>query len=117
MFYLTSLHPFVPITTRENQEAFNLALQNSSRAARRRYQDHGRSIFFNDDIIHSSVLAWTASGLDLQEDDQGLHVTSQMLRTSVRDPQSPHSGMLYCKGLSPFRAMEWIYVDSLRDHA
>ncbi|KAK7098990.1 uncharacterized protein [Littorina saxatilis] len=100
-----------------NQAAFNLALQSSSPVARRRYLDHGRPIFFNDDVLHSTGLGWSTSNLGLQEDDQGLHVTSQALKTRLHEPINLFSGMHYCKGLSPYRAMEWIYVDSLRSHA
>ncbi|KAK7098991.1 hypothetical protein V1264_003199 [Littorina saxatilis] len=100
-----------------NQAAFNLALQSSSPVARQRYLDHGRPIIFKPDVMHSTGLGWSTSDIGLNEDDQGLHVTSQTLKTQLHELFDMFSGMHYCKGLSPFRAMEWIYVDSLRSHA
>jgi len=39
-----------------------------------------------------------------------------MMRTPINYPISEAAGFHYCKLLSPFRALEWIYVDSLYDH-
>jgi len=39
-----------------------------------------------------------------------------MMRTPVDYPISAAAGFHYCKLLSPYKAMEWIYVDSLFDH-
>jgi len=38
-----------------------------------------------------------------------------MMRTPVTYPIHAAAGFHYCKLLSPFRAVEWIYVDSLYD--
>lgn len=100
-----------------SEAAFTLALKTASPAARKRYQGHGRTLFFNDDHLHASGLTWSTSSLDLRENDLGLYVTSQALQTALDAFPSLFAGMHYCKGLSPYRAMEWIYVDSLRKHA
>jgi len=39
-----------------------------------------------------------------------------MMRTPTDYPISAAAGFHYCKLLSPFRAIEWIYIDSLFDH-
>jgi len=39
-----------------------------------------------------------------------------MMRTPTNYFISAAAGFHYCKLLSPFRAIEWIYVDSLYDH-
>lgn len=38
-----------------------------------------------------------------------------MMRTPTDYPIAEARGFHYCKLLSPFRALEWIYVDSLYD--
>jgi len=38
-----------------------------------------------------------------------------MMRTPTDYPIEAASGFHYCKVLSPFRALEWIYVDSQKD--
>lgn len=39
-----------------------------------------------------------------------------MMRTPTNYPISAAAGFHYCKLLSPFRALEWIYIDSQFDH-
>jgi hypothetical protein len=39
-----------------------------------------------------------------------------MMRTPTDYLISAAAGFHYCKLISPYRAMEWIYVDSLFDH-
>lgn len=39
-----------------------------------------------------------------------------MMRTPADYSISAAANFHYCKLLSPFRAMEWIYIDSLFDH-
>jgi hypothetical protein len=43
-------------------------------------------------------------------------VKAPMMRTPVDYYISEAAGFHYCKLLSPFRAMEWIYIDALYDH-
>jgi len=38
-----------------------------------------------------------------------------MMRTPTDYPIGAARGFHYCKLLSPFRALEWIYIDSLYD--
>ena len=46
-------------------------------------------------------------------DKKTVTVRSPMLRTSLKYFIPMVSGMHYCKVLSPFKAMEWMYTDSL----
>ena len=39
-----------------------------------------------------------------------------MMRTPTTYPVKAAAGFHYCKLLSPFRALEWIYHDSQLDH-
>ena len=57
---------------------------------------------------------WLASQLQLQEGSTGLRVRSVKYNTAYNPKHKDSSGLLFCSLLSPFRAMEWIYVDSLR---
>lgn len=43
-------------------------------------------------------------------------VKSPMMRTPTDYYISGAAGFHYCKLLSPFKAMEWIYIDSLKAH-
>lgn len=97
--------------------AFTLALNSSSADAQRRFKAKGRPIIFNDDDNMTTGLQWSSAELGLHEDDHGLRVTSPSLKTSLHEFIEALSGMHYCTVLAPYRAMEWIYVDSLRAHA
>lgn len=89
----------------------------SSSDARERWTERGaRNITFHDDIISGSKLQWEASHLrlDYGKSDVSLEVTSNVLAYGVSDTSEKNSGTLCCKLLSPYRAMEWIYIDSLK---
>lgn len=90
------------------------AFYNSSSVARERYSRKGRQLILEEDILTSNELAWLVSQLKLVELSDGLHVQSQRYETTYKPSQKDSSGFFYCSLLSPFRAMEWIYVDSLR---
>ncbi|XP_052719460.1 uncharacterized protein LOC128191438 [Crassostrea angulata] len=90
------------------------AFYNSSSVARERYARKGRQLILEEDMLTSNELAWLVSQLELVELSDGLHVQSQRYETTYKPSQKDSSGLFYCSLLSPFRAMEWIYVDSLR---
>ncbi|XP_067683462.1 uncharacterized protein [Haliotis asinina] len=98
-----------------NEAAFQLALNSSSSVARTRYQKRAvRKFVFKDDIKFSTGIQWVGWNLDLKETANALEVTSASLVTAADAFISSFAGMYYCKLLAPYRAMEWIYVDSLR---
>ncbi|XP_071104985.1 uncharacterized protein [Haliotis cracherodii] len=98
-----------------NEAAFQLALNSSSSVARTRYQKRAvRRMVFKDDVKIGTGIQWVGWKLDLKETATELEVTSASLVTSLNTFISSFGGMYYCKLLAPYRAMEWIYVDSLR---
>ena len=94
------------------QLALTVALNASTPDAVRRYKAANRPIIFADDQVFGNGLYWTSTPLHLEENSDGLHVQGVALKTSVTSMLFP--GMHYCKVMSPYRAMEWINVDSLR---
>ena len=89
-----------------NQLAVILALSASTEKARERYLSQGRPIILENDT-NKFYFMWVPSPLDMWENESGLHVSAISL---INDQYH------YCKVMSPYRAMEWINVDSLRDY-
>ncbi|XP_052106401.1 uncharacterized protein LOC127738940 [Mytilus californianus] len=93
-----------------NQDAFTLAFSKSSATAKSRYQSKGRPIKFLPDVNVTSKNSWNQYGdLQLNYNITGLFV--QAKRYISTKPSGKDDD---CTLLSPFRAMEWIYVDSLK---
>lgn len=58
---------------------------------------------------------WIPVGLkySMSDDKKSLEMSSYAYVMGTNLPVENFAGMHYCKLLSPFRALEWIYVDSL----
>ncbi|XP_061183326.1 uncharacterized protein LOC133191597 [Saccostrea echinata] len=97
-----------------NQLSILEAFQNSSDVARERFSKRGRQIYLDEDQIVESSVQWQATQLRLSDGSDGLHVSSIKYKLPFDPIQESKSGLFYCALLSPFRAMEWIYVDSMR---
>ncbi|XP_076100074.1 uncharacterized protein LOC143069366 [Mytilus galloprovincialis] len=97
-----------------NQNAYELAFAKSSPIAKERYTSRGRRIVFNEDVSVSSQFQWIKSQLDLNYNQTGLFVTATRFHTDMSQPTKSYSGQSDCTLISPFRAMEWIYIDSLK---
>lgn len=59
---------------------------------------------------------WTYLSYKDNKDKTETTLRAPMMRTPTNYPISAAAGFHYCKLLSPFRAIEWIYIDSLFDH-
>ena len=88
-----------------NHLALILALCISSEEARERYLSQGRPIILENDAKRGANILWAPTSLEMWEDKAGLHVRSMAMVTSKHH---------FCKVMSPYRALEWINVDSLR---
>ncbi|GFR81506.1 hypothetical protein ElyMa_000605700 [Elysia marginata] len=88
-----------------NRLALYLALSQSSKESRERYLASGQPIIFEKDARVMANFLWMPSPLSVRQDREGLHVKSIAMVT-----KDYH----YCKVLPPYRAMEWVNVDSLR---
>lgn len=82
--------------------------------AKERYTSRGRRIVFNEDVSVTSQFQWIKSQLDLNYNQTGLFVTATRFHTDMSQPKKSYSGQTDCTLISPFRAMEWVYIDSLK---
>ena len=94
-----------------NEFAFQVALDHSSQEARDRYHWNRQIIFWKDTVSPSEAL-WGMSPLKYWEKKASFNVRGIAFSTDLKDLVNP--GVLYCKVISPLRAMEWINVDSLK---
>lgn len=72
-------------------------------------------MFFGTDKSSLNGGSWIIDPLHYEEDKKAntITLTSKIIVTDQSEPVPIFKNMHYCKLLSPFRAMEWIYVDSL----
>ena len=105
-----------------NQQAYDWAKTNAGSKTYQRYVTFGEYMTMGEDIGPYNVgPVWIWSSLAFTEAKNStggamLEVQSIMMKTPTDFRIKPSAGMHYCKLLSPARAMEWIYVDSLRKY-
>ncbi len=99
-----------------NQIALEFALAASSPLSRDRYMNKGRQLVFGDDYVSPWGPGWEFSmGLDYKDlDDRHTEVVSTSLISEPDFIISSAAGMHYCDLLSPYRALEWIYITGVQ---
>jgi hypothetical protein len=90
-------------------------MTHASSSAKAKYQALGTKLLFGTDKDSLNGGSWIPDPLHYEEDKKAntMTLTSKILVTAETEPVPIFKSMHYCKVLSPFRAMEWIYVDSL----
>lgn len=92
-----------------NQMSLDYALSIASPSALERMETKGRILAFAADEVFQAGLGWEFSG-GLQWEE--LNAVRVQLTSSLH--VSPGDGHHYCDLLSPYRALEWIYIESVR---
>jgi len=114
-----------------NAAALDWALKHADAEVLERFKKSGEPLVMVDDIVAPVGMhgpTWIANELNYTREANstsptGTHVTVQSWTFVVANTNEGHVpwffpvGMHYCKLLSPARAMEWIYTDSLRKPA
>ena len=101
-----------------NQKSLEWALAHSSEKAVDRYNRLGKKLVMGDDegpYNAGPLWIWKYQSYEDNADKTETTVQAPMMRTPVDYAVQAAAGFHYCKLLSPFRAMEWIYVDALYD--
>lgn len=114
--------PFAPTPnacSAMNAKTIEWALQNVPETVRQRYLQRGIQLQAGKDIPHSSGPSWIWSYLEFKQarkNGKDIRILdSHTMVTPLDHPVPFAGGKLYCKLLSPARAMDWMYSDSLRD--
>lgn len=106
-----------------NEAAYEWALGQASDVARKRFEANGQPYRFVDDVyagIGITGPTWIHNALSFKvsNDKKYVEVSAPYFATENKnlgdEPYTNTVGYHYCKLLSPARAMEWIYVDGLR---
>ncbi|KAL1522457.1 hypothetical protein AB1Y20_017445 [Prymnesium parvum] len=107
-----------------NQAAYEWALRTASPAATARFRRVGQPLVMGADVYAGIGLTgptWIKSPLEfsVSPDKREVTVTAPYFATENKNlgdvPFIDTVGYHYCKLLSPARAMEWIYVDGLKE--
>lgn len=101
-----------------NKDALQYALDHASKKAIKRYNSLGKKLVIGDDLgpyNEGPLWIWTYMSYKDNADKTETTVSAPMMRTPIDYPIGAAAGFHYCKLLSPFRAMEWIYIDALYD--
>ena len=97
-----------------NMVSLDLAKSAASPAALERMTARGRNLTFGADKDQTWGLGfWELTSLQWTElDERNVELTGSRLWSEPGFPLYP--GEHYCDLLSPYRALEWIYIESLR---
>jgi len=100
-----------------NDKAIEWAKITASPAALARYNQLGDQMVTGDDMgpyNAGPLWIWTYMKYSTDKTTGVVTVKSPMMRTPTNYKIKAAAGFHYCKVLSPFRVIEWIYVDSLK---
>jgi hypothetical protein len=103
-----------------NKKAVQWALDNAGATAKARFAKNGEPLQMGDDIFKGNVgPLWIYNSLKYNEakDKSSVTVDAPCSHTPINYSIKSAAGYHYCKLLSPGRAMEWLYIDSLRAKA
>jgi hypothetical protein len=99
-----------------NDKTIAWGLANASKAALDNYNKNGVKYVTGDDLgpyNEGPLWIWTLMSYTVDEDKRTNTVQSAMMRTPTSYFIRAARGFHYCKVLSPFAMLEWMYVDSL----
>jgi len=98
-----------------NQVALDWALKAADKQTRTRYEQHGQKLEMIDDRNTINGGLWIVDWMTYNEssDKSKMQASSFAYRMGESFPIKAFAGDHYCKLLSPFKALEWIAVDSL----
>ena len=105
-----------------NQQAYDWALDRSGKRTVSRFKAFGAPLVMGEDegcAENGGIWIYKPMSYKYTTNSAGgqvLELSSVQLKTPVDYLIGIFAGIHYCKLLSPARAMEWIYVDSLRDY-
>jgi hypothetical protein len=106
-----------------NQHAMDWALNRTDDVTRARFEKIGEPYVFGEDLgPYNAGPVWIGAPVIYKSiknnvtGEEEMEIRSPMMRTPSVFVVPAAAGMHYCKLLSPSRALEWIYVDSLRLH-
>ena len=102
-----------------NKEALQWAISKANKKALGRYNSFGKKLVIGDDEgPYNAGPLWIWKYMSFKDNGSKTQtvVQSPMMRTPTNYPIKAAAGFHYCKLLSPFRALEWIYIDSQYDH-
>ena len=102
-----------------NAKTIEWALSKVPPAVRERYVRHGVQLKAGKDLPKRSGPSWIWTGLTFRSgiDEDGREckfLDSPTMNTPLDHPIPSVGGKFYCKLLSPSKALDWIYTDSLR---
>lgn len=100
-----------------NQEAINWGLKHASSAAVAEYKKFGKKLVTGKDKGPAQAgPQWIWSYLSFEDNDDKTETTlrSETMRLPLNYWEIQVQGNHYCKLLSPYRALEWIYIDALK---
>jgi len=118
-----SIYPLLGLPERDqimscaelNAKTMEYAMSIASDVALERLASKGRTLTFGADVVYTwGGIAWEYSG-GIQwnmKEDGSVELVSARLTSSPTLPLFP--GEHYCDLLSPYRALEWIYIESIR---
>ena len=97
-----------------NNKTLEFAKTVASPAALKRLEDRGRTLVFGPDDDKTWGLGfWELTNLQwVEKDETTVELTASRLWSEPDFPLYP--GEHYCDLLSAYRALEWIYIESLR---
>jgi len=101
-----------------NQASLDLALSTVSQKALDKYNKLGKKLVIGDDLgpyNAGPLWIWFFMQYKDNKDKTETLLQSPMMRTPIDYWAKEAAGFHYCKLLSPFRAVEWIYIDGLFD--
>lgn len=103
-----------------NQKALDWGLAHADKEAIAQYNSVGKKLVIGEDLgpyNEGPLWIWTYISYKDNADKTETVVRSPNMRTTLDYWEIQVGGFHYCKLLSPYRALEWIYIDALYDRA